>query len=499
MPVTLDGEVLFRFDVEMVASRFELIIDAVRFKVETNTMKDPEDVIYLPLAQGGWEIRQYELDLASQPVTSSDGVRIYEAIIQSHGEPIQGVTLKPGERESLEVVVDLDKPGAYTLTPIFHYRFRDESLTLEADSYHFIFPHRYRVWSLWSPHQGDWGIGTHNIMADTQSSKIQMPELPGQTASACLSSPHWIAFESSMITYGGDQLNRLFLIDTQAQDLEMIMPQDQQMYSRYLEWTNDHKLLIGEPVWIEELMDQVPEVRSLDPQDGKIEVIESDELPALEAAFCDPWPEICLKGGSGCIVGGFHYDTNGDGQVNGQDPVGIYLQQNDRLTWLGPSTTRDRAYPALSPDETWIAYVEGKVLYGYWGPCGSPGGQNVYVMPLDGGEPRQITDAFGWYRNPTWSPDGRYLAFESARLADNGGELVCDQSIYHIYVIDLETGKEMQLTSGPSSDYQPRWSADGQWVLAGGDRLSLSRRDGSCTQDVFVPPVGWISNVLMEP
>jgi len=49
--------------------------------------------------------------------------------------------------------------------------------------------------------------------------------------------------------------------------------------------------------------------------------------------------------------------------------------------------------------------------------------------------------------DPAWSPDGRYIAFES----DRNGE-------YDIYVIDVDGTNAIQLTDNPGSDTSPVWA-----------------------------------------
>lgn len=60
---------------------------------------------------------------------------------------------------------------------------------------------------------------------------------------------------------------------------------------------------------------------------------------------------------------------------------------------------------AWSPDMKWIAYSYR----------GESRAWNIWVVPAEGGEPRNVTRLFAYHSQPTWSPDGRYLFFQSNR------------------------------------------------------------------------------------
>jgi Tol biopolymer transport system component len=70
---------------------------------------------------------------------------------------------------------------------------------------------------------------------------------------------------------------------------------------------------------------------------------------------------------------------------------------------------------------------------------------------------------------PTWSPDGRFVAFRSIRDGNSD-----------IYVLDLDTGKESRLTDFEGLDIEPDWSPDGEWIAFG------SNRDGQQTTDIYI-------------
>ncbi len=79
---------------------------------------------------------------------------------------------------------------------------------------------------------------------------------------------------------------------------------------------------------------------------------------------------------------------------------------------------------------------------------------NLFLMNADGTGITQLTDD-GVSMNPSWSPDGSYIAFEVA--LDH----------YHrrsIYVMDPTGGDRTQLTEGPWMDSDPVWSPDGRQI-----------------------------------
>ena len=69
------------------------------------------------------------------------------------------------------------------------------------------------------------------------------------------------------------------------------------------------------------------------------------------------------------------------------------------------------------------------------------GRTHLFVVGLDGGEPRQITDGDWDDGAPAWSPDGTSIAFASNRAADRDWEDRTD-----IYVVPATGGRAKKLT-----------------------------------------------------
>lgn len=81
--------------------------------------------------------------------------------------------------------------------------------------------------------------------------------------------------------------------------------------------------------------------------------------------------------------------------------------------------------------------------------------------------------------NPTWSPDGRYVAFSAL-----------DGGLSDIFLFDLETEELKKLTNDPFSDLYPAWSPDGRTIAFVTDRFS---------SDLSILDIGDFEIALLDP
>ena len=91
-------------------------------------------------------------------------------------------------------------------------------------------------------------------------------------------------------------------------------------------------------------------------------------------------------------------------------------------------------------------------------------GQNdrVVMLQIAGGDPREL-----WRLSPgddvfDLSPDGRRLVISRRVTASNRD----------LFTVDLTTGKETMLASGPLDDFWPLWTPDGRAIVFVSDRLA---------------------------
>jgi dipeptidyl aminopeptidase/acylaminoacyl peptidase len=82
--------------------------------------------------------------------------------------------------------------------------------------------------------------------------------------------------------------------------------------------------------------------------------------------------------------------------------------------------------------------------------------KQLFVVDVDGGEPRQLTSGDFEHDSPAWSPDGKRIVFDGLRDERWDTEL-----INRLYVLDADGGEPQALTGDEGSYEGPSFSPDG--------------------------------------
>lgn len=88
------------------------------------------------------------------------------------------------------------------------------------------------------------------------------------------------------------------------------------------------------------------------------------------------------------------------------------------------------------------------------------GFMHVFVIPADGGTPRQLTDGDHDHGGVlSWSPDSRSIVFSA-----NRGDPIEDPFESDIWMVDVASGELTQLTRNDGPDVAPQFSPDGKSI-----------------------------------
>jgi Tol biopolymer transport system component/DNA-binding winged helix-turn-helix (wHTH) protein len=112
------------------------------------------------------------------------------------------------------------------------------------------------------------------------------------------------------------------------------------------------------------------------------------------------------------------------------------------------SSTWGDVGPQFSPDGRWIAFSSAR-----------SGAFEIWRCNSDGSAPIQLTSLAVLSGTPRWSPDGAQIAFDS-RPDDHS----------QVLVVNADGGAPHKITSGNYENSVPSWSRDGNWIYFGSNR-----------------------------
>lgn len=153
-------------------------------------------------------------------------------------------------------------------------------------------------------------------------------------------------------------------------------------------------------------------------------------------------------------------------------PVGQKEEHYTGAIWISTDAESARQFTSGLTGDTAIAFAPDSTRIAFLSDRHERKKQRLYVLPLNGGEAMRVGTVEGDLGKPAWSPDGTKIGIlvtdpetdeDKKKTEDRNDPIVDDQDLKYtrLFVIDVASGKTLQLTYGNLNILAFAWNLDG--------------------------------------